>query len=284
MKVGIQLFSVRNLMARDPIAAIKAVTKMGYRALEVANHSADTDIGVGFGVGAKELLRVLDGEGASVVSAHIFPMVSSVMDAILEYFTELGTKYIVMPMDFFKSREDTLKKAEILNAIGRHCAKMGMVLLYHNHFHEFQRFGETTAYELLMEHTDPVLVKIELDTYWAARGGHDVVALLKKYKERVRLLHQKDFPTACATELDLIDAVNRNAAVVDLAYFQNVVTPESFTEIGTGMLPIQDFITVGNDVCKVDYLILEQDFSAHDELESLRISMDSLKRYSGITW
>jgi sugar phosphate isomerase/epimerase len=191
---------------------------------------------------------------------------------------------MIMPMDFYLSREDVLKKAETLNAIGRHCAKMGMTLLYHNHFHEFQRFGDKTVFELLMENTDASLVQIELDTYWACRGGQDPIALFKKYGERMRLIHQKDFPAAHKAELNLIDAVNSGAAAVSMEYFMKVVKPESFTEIGTGILPIQDFINAGNEVCKVDYIILEQDFSTHDELESIRISMDSFKKFSGIEW
>jgi sugar phosphate isomerase/epimerase len=161
---------------------------------------------------------------------------------------------------------------------------MGMTLLYHNHFHEFQRFGDKMVYDLLMENTDASLVKLELDTYWACRGGQDPVALFKKYGQRMRLIHQKDFPAAHKAELNLIDAVNSGAAAVSMEYFMKVVKPESFTEIGTGILPIQDYINAGNEVCKVDYLILEQDFSAHDELESIRISMDSFKKFSGIEW
>jgi hypothetical protein len=60
MKVGIQLFSVRNHMAKDPIATVRAVVQEGYRYLEAANHTADKDPGVGFEVAAKELKQVAD--------------------------------------------------------------------------------------------------------------------------------------------------------------------------------------------------------------------------------
>jgi sugar phosphate isomerase/epimerase len=284
MKVGIQLFSVRAHMAQDPIATIKAVVKEGYRHLEVANHAADKDPGVGFGVSAKEIKQVLDGEGAQVFSAHIFPMDTNALKPVLEYHSQIGTKYVAMPMDFYLNRDDTLRKAEALNIAGASCAEAGMTLLYHNHFHEFQLFNGTSVYDLLLQHTDPGLVKVELDTYWALRGGYDPIAFLKKYGERVRLIHQKDYPAQYKDELNLIDKVNRGGLKVDMEYFRSVVSAKTFTEIGTGIMDIQGIIDVGNGSCKSDYIVLEQDHSLHDEIESIRISMKSFKRFSGIEW
>ncbi|GHU69476.1 hypothetical protein FACS189450_02430 [Spirochaetia bacterium] len=284
MKVGIQLYSVRNRMAKDPASAIKAVAAEGYRYLEVANHNADKDSGLGFGVSAKEIREVLKEAGASVVSAHIFPMDPKSVEKVLEYHGEIGTKYIVMPMGFYTDREDTLRQAEALNTVGKACAKAGMALLYHNHFHEFQLFSGKTVFDTLMENTDPGLVKIELDTYWAMRGGQDPVRILKDYGERVRLIHQKDFPTEFRGEINLIDKVNQGKIKVDMEYFIGVVSEKTFTEIGTGLMDIQSIIDAGNNICKTDYVILEQDFSQHDEIESIRISMDSFRKFKGIQW
>jgi sugar phosphate isomerase/epimerase len=271
-------------MKEDPIATIKAVTKEGYRFLEVANHAADKDPGVGFGVPAKEKKAVLDGEGAQVVSAHIFPMDTKALGPVLEYHRQIGTKYMVMPMGFYQGREDALRQAEALNQAGKECAAAGMTLLYHNHFHEFQIFEGAAVFDILLQNTDPALVKVELDTYWALRGGQDPVAFLKKHGERVRLLHQKDFPAAYKDQINLIDKVNQTKAKVDMEYFIGLVSPQTFTEIGTGIMDIQSIIDAGNKVCKADYVILEQDFSSHDELESIKISMASFKKFTGIEW
>jgi sugar phosphate isomerase/epimerase len=284
MKVGIQLYSVRNHMAQDPIGTIRHVAEAGYRYIEVANHQADKDSGVGFGVGAKEIKKALEGTGAQIVSAHIFPLTLETIKPVLEYFTELGAAYLVAPMDFFKSKADALTKAETYNKLAELCAGAGIQFLYHNHFHEFQIFEGMTAFDLIMEHTDPKLVGVELDTYWAARGGQDPVALLAKYGKRMRLIHQKDFPAAERDKLNLIDKVNKDAARVDMEYFTGVVAPETFIEIGLGILPIQEIINTGNRICKADYIVLEQDFSRHDEYESIRISMESFKKFTGIEW
>ncbi|MDR2618818.1 MAG: sugar phosphate isomerase/epimerase [Treponema sp.] len=284
MKVGIQLYSVRNHIAQDPIATIKTVAAEGYRYLEAVNYNACKDCGVGFGVPAKEIKQVLDGEGARIISAHIFPMDSETLGPVLEYHRQIGTKYVVMPMDFYQDREEVLRKAEGLNKAGRQCADAGMTLLYHNHFHEFQIFDKTTIIDLILIHTDPALVKLELDTYWAMRGGQDPVALLKKYGERVRLIHQKDFPAEYKDEVNLIDAVNQGRLKVDMQYFESGVSDKAFTEAGAGIMDIQKIINAGNVICKSEYIILEQDYSLYDEIESIRISMKSFKKFKGIVW
>jgi sugar phosphate isomerase/epimerase len=284
MQVGIQLYSVRKYMAQDPVAAVKTVIREGYRYLETANHTADKDPGVGFGVSAKEMKEILDGEGARIVSAHVFPMTDNILGPVLEYYRQLGTKYLVVPMGFYPSRDAALRMAEDLNRIGKTCAEARINLLYHNHFQEFQIFDGSTVFDLILEHTDPDLVKLELDTYWAMRGGQDPAALLKKWGERVRLIHQKDYPAEYKDHINLIDKVNREHLTVDMGYFMSLDIEKTFTEIGTGMMDIQAIVDAGNGYCKADYIILEQDRSSHDEFESIRISMENFKRFTGIEW
>jgi sugar phosphate isomerase/epimerase len=284
MKVGIQLYSVRNHMAQDPIDTIRKVAEAGYRYIEVANHNADTDAGVGFGVSAKEVNELLKETGAKIFSAHIFPMDPAKMTPILEFHQAIGTKYFVQPMDFFKDRDETLRKAEELNSVGARCREYGMQLLYHNHFHEFQHFGDKTIYELLMENTDPELVKIELDTYWTTRGEQDPIALLKKYGKRVRLVHQKDYTKGYEAERDLIASVEATNDYVDLDRFNRDVRPETFTEIGTGVMDIQSIIDTAIEYCDSEYIVLEQDHSQYDEMKSIAISMDSFRKFKGVEW
>jgi sugar phosphate isomerase/epimerase len=284
MKVGIQLYSVRNHMEKDPIGTIRHVAEAGYRYIEVANHQADKDHGVGFGASAGEIKKALEGTGAQIVSAHIFPLTRETIKPVLDYFAELGTAYLAAPMDFFADKAEILAKCKVYNEMAGLCAGAGIKFLYHNHFQEFKILEGKTVFDHIMENTDPALVGAELDTYWAARGGQDPVSLLAKYGERMRLIHQKDFPAAEKGKINLIDAVNRDNITVDMDYFVSVVSPETFTEIGTGILPVQEIIDTGNRACKADYIILEQDFSRYDEYESIRISMESFKKFTGIEW
>lgn len=284
MKVGIQLYSVRNHMAENPVDTIRKVANEGYRYIEVANHNADKDAGIGFGISAEETKALLKETGAQIFSAHIFPLNPEEMTPILEFHKEIGTKYFVQPMDFYKDRDETLRKAEMLNKVGERCKEYGMQLLYHNHFHEFQHFGPETVFELLMNHTDPELVKIELDTYWTTRGQQDPVELLKKYGKRVCLVHQKDFTKGYEAERDLLASVEAAGDYVDMDRFNRDVKPETFTEIGTGIMDIQSIIDAANTYCGSEAIVLEQDYSQHDELESIRISMESFKRFKGVEW
>lgn len=286
MKVGIQLYSVRNSMAKDPLATIQRVAEQGYRFLEVANHNAEKDYGVGFSVSPDEINKVLSQTEAKIVSAHIFPLDAEKIKPVLEYHNQIGTKYIAMPMDFYRDRNETLRKAEILNGVGEECKKAGIQLLYHNHFHEFQVFeGETESiFETLMENTDENLLQIEIDTYWALRGGVDPVEFIKKYGKRVRLIHQKDFPKDMEGQLNLLNAVHKDNIYVDMGYFNSVVPENTFTEIGNGIIDIQGIINAANEYGDVDYIILEQDYTTYDEFESIKISMENFKKLKGITW
>lgn len=282
MKVGIQLYSVRNSMAQDSLGTIEKVVNAGYKNLEVANHNADVDSGVGFGVSAYETNELINKLDAHIVSAHIFPMNPERIDAVLEYHKILGTKFIVMPMAFYFSHQDALDMAEQLNRVGEKCALAGMELLYHNHFHELQVFDGETVYETIMKNTDPALVKIELDTYWILRGKQNPVAFLKKFGKRVRLLHQKDYPFGYDDELDLLTKVGTDP--INMERFVSEVDEKTFTEIGKGIIPIQEIINTAVEYCDVDYIILEQDYTQHDEMESIKISMDSFRKFTGVTW
>lgn len=289
MKVGIQLYSVRNHMAENPLDTIRQVVKTGYRYIEVANHNADKDIGVGFGVPAAAVKALLEEVNASIFSAHLHPLESFLTNdaktaQILDYHQQIGTKFIVMPMDFYRNRDEVLNKADLLNKIGKKCADAGMELLYHNHFHEFQTFEGESIYSILMDNTDPSLVKIELDTYWCMRGQQNPVELLKKYGKRVRLIHQKDFPKGLEKQLDLLAPVEADSIYVDMMYFNSVVAKDTFTEIGTGIIDIQSIIDTANQYCGSEYIVLEQDYSQLGELQSISVSMESFKKFHGIQW
>ncbi|NLL90972.1 MAG: sugar phosphate isomerase/epimerase [Ruminococcaceae bacterium] len=283
MKIGIQLYSVRNRMAADPIDTIKKVAEAGYKHLEVANHDAYNDFGVGFGITAQQTKELLAETGVEVFGAHISPLADDTpFDEILEFHNEIGTKYITQAIDFFADKDELLRKTELYNRIGERCHKAGIQYLYHNHFHEFQCFDGVTVLELIMQNTDPDYVKIELDTYWACRGKQNPVEVMKKYGERIRLIHQKDFSKGYEDEMDLLSGLENSP--IGMEEFESVIKKETFTEIGTGVLPIQDFIDAANKYCKCDYIVLEQDYSTHDEIDSIKISMESFKKFTGTEW
>ncbi len=282
MKIGIQLYSVREHMQKDPVGTIREVVAAGFRHLEVANHNALNDPGVGFGVSAKEIRAVLSELGADIFSAHVFPLQTESIKPVLEYHQEIGTRFIAVPMDFYRDQDEVLRKAAHLNQIGELCREYGIQLLYHNHYHEFRHFGDDTIFDTLMKESDKDLVGIELDTYWTMRSGNDPVEVMKRYGDRVRLIHQKDYPGDYQGPMNLLASVEAEQAYVDMYRFGRDVEKESFTEIGKGIMNIQEIINVAKDVCKSEYLVLEQDQTSHGELESIRISAAELRKFSGL--
>jgi sugar phosphate isomerase/epimerase len=173
----------------------------------------------------------------------------------------------------------------MFNTVGELARERGMRFYYHNHFQEFQRFGDDYVYDLILGNTDPELVKLEIDTYWMYRGGQDPVEWMKKCAGRVILVHQKDFPADAPQPLNLYDGVVSPVENIDMAVFEERKDTRCFTEIGTGVLPIQSIIDTASALPNVEYLILEQDHTALDEIVSVRTSRHAFtSSFTGISW
>ena len=287
IRIGLQLYSVRQSLAADPWGTLEAIAAAGYTTIEAANHDAMNDPGVGFGVSASEFRTRLDELGLSIAGCHINPLDIGILPRAFAYQAELGNTDFGCDIEFFPSndRDYILRRAETFNQIGALAKSHGMRFYYHNHFQEFQRCGDQYVYEMIMEHTDPELVKIEMDTYWMYRGGQDPLMWMERYADRVILLHQKDFPIESPQPLNLFDGVFSPTEDIDIDNFVERKDPRCFTEIGTGVLPIQDIIDAAAALPHLDYLILEQDHTALPELESIRVSATAFRdKFTGISW
>lgn len=287
VRVGLQLYSVRNSLAQDAWGTLARLAEAGFKHLEAANHNALHDPGVGFGVAASELRSQLADLGMSIVGCHINPLNVDILPRALDYQVELGNTQFGCDIEFFPygDRDFVMRRAELFNQVGELARERGMRFYYHNHFQEFQRFGDDYVYDLILENTDPDLVKLELDTYWMYRGGQDPIEWMKKYADRVILVHQKDFPVDAPQPLNLYDGVVSRTENIDMAVFDERKDKRCFTEIGTGVLPIQSILDAANALPALDYLILEQDHTALDEIDSVRTSREAFaSNFTGISW
>ena len=287
LRVGLQLYSVRNALARDPWGTLAQLAEAGFTHLEAANHHARTDPGVGFGVAAPELRAQLADLGLSIIGCHINPLDLEILPRALEYQAELGNTQFGCDIEFFPygDRDYVLRRSELYNQVGELARAHGMRFYYHNHFQEFQRFGDEYVYDLILQNTNPELVKLELDTYWMYRGGQDPITWMQKCADRVILLHQKDFPAGAPQPLNLYDGVVSPTENIDMAVFDDRKDERCFTEIGTGVLPIQSIIDAAGALPNVEYLILEQDHTAMDEIDSVRTSREAFAtKFTGISW
>lgn len=286
VRAGLQLFSVRESLAADPWSALGGLADAGFTALEAANHDARNDPGVGFGVGAAELRDKLADLGLRIVGCHVNPLDVELLPGVLDYQAELGNTQIGCDIEFYPygDRDYVLRRAETFNKVGGLCHERGMRFYYHNHFQEFQRFGDETVYELVLENTDPQLVQIEVDTYWMYRGGQDPLEWMRRYRDRVVLIHQKDFPADAPQPLSMYDGIVGLGEPITMEVFMQRLEPRCFTEIGSGVLPINDILAEAAQLPNMDYLLLEQDHTTLAELESVRRSKAGLSALGGVTW
>lgn len=288
VKVGLQLFSIKEAMAKNPLEAIKKAAECGYRYLEAANHNALEDEGIGFGVSTTELKKVLADTGTQIISAHIYPFDKEKYKAILEYNAEIGTRDMIYPMDRFQDQDDVMRRCELLNEYGEMTNEYGMRFSYHNHANEFMTVSRRMIMDLILDNTDADKVGFELDTYWAMRAGVDPIEYIHKFSDRICLLHQKDMPKESKSPINIFRKLEREVEAEHMAafrYCKQCVDDTDFTEIGTGIMDIQGILDAANEVGSIDYMILEQDTTRlADEIASIKRSMEEFHKFRGIDW
>ena len=198
-RIGLQLYTLRDEIPKDVVKVMERVAASGYQEVEVFGYSPSTHFW-GFSPGA--FAEILDSNNLKAISGHYdfdeyLGPASKLQrfDAYINAASVLKHRYLTIPYineKFRTSADDYKKLAEKFNQAGEKCQKSGLQLAYHNHAFEFQQFGETTGYDILLAETDPKLVKFELDLYWVVRAGRDPLELFKKNKGRFELWHVKD--------------------------------------------------------------------------------------------
>jgi len=196
--IGVQLWSVREDMKKDPVGTLKAIRKMGYREIE----------GFGFANGKfwgktpKEFRQFLADNGLAMPSAHLALTTQHFVNGALtdewkkaaDSAAVMGQQFVVSPwMNAEERQGDKLKQLlEAMNKAGEYCKQLGMRFGYHNHDFEFQQSGDKLIYQHIIDNTDPQLVSLQLDLYWAVFAGQDPIEWLKKYPGRFCSFHVKD--------------------------------------------------------------------------------------------
>jgi sugar phosphate isomerase/epimerase len=187
-RIGIQLYTVRDEMAKGADAAITAIAKLGYKQVEFAGL---------YGKSPKDMRTLIDSLGLTSPSSHIdLGRWRKDPAAVYAEANALGNKYVVMPWLSPEQRggTDSWKTlAADCNRWAEGAKKAGLGFAYHNHDFEFDPLpGGGTAYDILTKETDASLVKFEMDLYWTTKAGQDPIALFKKWPGRFPMVHVKD--------------------------------------------------------------------------------------------
>ena len=186
-QIALQMYTVRDRTAQDFAGTLRQVAEMGYRAVELAGYG---------GLSATELRSTLDDCGLRAIAAHT-PYTAFVERAeeVCAELKGLGCDFAVVPSlpQEFRTDEALLREAAAnFNRWGAIARDAGLRFAYHNHAFEFAPLANGTPYDILLGETDPELVKMELDLFWAQYGGVDAVELTRKLGARAPLLHVKD--------------------------------------------------------------------------------------------
>lgn len=193
-KIGLQLYSVNQDMGNVD-ASLAKVAKAGYTVVETLGSPNC------FGFPAAEFKALCDKHGLSIISTHTSIAMdpkneAAVMDkwrSVFEGLRTMGAKYCVIPgFNLGKSLADLKQVCEYFNKVGKLAKEYGLKLGYHNHAHEYDLCEGKVKWEYMIENTDPESVFFQMDVYWTTQGGKNPVDYLKKYPERIKMLHIKD--------------------------------------------------------------------------------------------
>lgn len=186
--VGIQLYTVRKEMLADAVGTLKQLAKIGYKELE----SARSNKGHYYGLSAGEIKKITKDLGMTLRSGHVH--IDQDWQKTVDEAAEAGQEYLICSS--LPSRGQTVenyqKVADTFSKAAEECKKSKLQFGYHNHEYEFEKAGDKILYDILLERTDPNLVKMELDLGWVILTGNDPVTYFEKYPGRFPLWHLKD--------------------------------------------------------------------------------------------
>ncbi|MBX3257509.1 MAG: sugar phosphate isomerase/epimerase [Chitinophagaceae bacterium] len=184
---GLQLYSLRDDLPKDPKGILKQVAGFGYNQVE----SFEGAQGMFWGLGNTGFKKYMDQLGMSIVSSHCD--INKDFEKKAGEAGAIGMKYLICPyIGAQKTLDDYKKFAEKFNACGDICKQNGLKFAYHNHGYTFKPVDGVYPQDVLMENTNPDTVDFEMDMYWVVTAGEDPVAWLEKYPYRFKLCHVKD--------------------------------------------------------------------------------------------
>jgi sugar phosphate isomerase/epimerase len=198
-KISVQLYTLRNQLSIDLPGSLAELAAIGYTRVEHAGFVGRT---------AAQFRAALDAAGIRATSGHVGipqPFDANVWEQALEDSNVVGNHYIVHPYFGGDATGQPIRDGAVyrafakdLNKAGKLAKRAGLDFGYHNHHNEFARQdgGKQTGYDILTSQTDPGLVHLEVDLFWAARGAHDPVDLIESNRGRIRQVHVKDLDPA----------------------------------------------------------------------------------------
>jgi len=268
-RLGVQLYSVRDAMMKDPAGSLKKLADMGYVHVEHANYVERKF----YKYTPKDFKKLLDDTGLQMPSGHTV-MVAADWDDTKNDFTdkwkytiedaaEVGQRYVISPWldEALRTDMDKLKKfMDQFNKCGELCKSHGMSFGYHNHNFEFKtKIGDGNLYDYILANTDPTLVLQQMDIGNMLGAGGIAMDLLKKYPGRFELMHVKDeIKSDTGQGMDGYDS----------------------TILGTGVMPVHDIVKEARKIGGTSQFIIEQEsYQGKDPFDCVKIDLQTMKKW-----
>ena len=254
--IGVQLYTVRDLMKNDFDGTIAKVAQIGYKEVEFAGY---------FGRSADQVKAVLDKNGLKAPSTHVqYDELDDKFPSVIEFSKAINLEYIIcpwIPPELRKSPDIWKQASDKFNKCGEQTKAAGMQFGYHNHWFEFLPTNGVLPYDELLRLCDPNLVKMEMDLCWVSTTGTDPVKYFEKYPGRFPLVHVKDVKT--------MPKVTEGGA-------QNFGDTVDLTEVGSGVIDWKR-IFAHADQAGIKHYIVEHDHPKQP-LESIKGSYEYLSK------
>ncbi len=249
-QVAVTLYTLRDFTQtpKDIAATLRKVRAIGYQAVQASAMGP---------IPEDEFLKILDGEGLTLCATH--EPADAILDEpekVADRLRRLNCKYTAYPAPKdidFGSESAVSHWISRLDRAGKILAEAGQTLTYHNHHHEFRRLGNRTILEKIYAETDPRHLQAEIDTYWVQYGGGDPVAWCRRLKNRLPLLHIKDY------------AIVEDSRV-------------TYAEIGSGNLDFPAIIHAAEE-SGCQWFIVEQDTCPGDPFASIQKSFNHIRAH-----
>lgn len=197
-RVGIQLYSIKDALAKDFTGSLQKLSDIGYASVEAYGFDGHLFLGKKL----KEVSSILDGMGMKLSGTHtgsgVLPADTNAKEWDFwkkcsdEVKAAGGKRAIQAWLPEPKTMDELKKLAEHYNRVGEVCKKSGIKFGHHNHSAEMKKIDGTIIYDYLIEHTDPSLVFFQFDFGHALEAGADCVAYVKKYPGRFTCWHASD--------------------------------------------------------------------------------------------
>jgi sugar phosphate isomerase/epimerase len=267
--LGVQLYSVRDDMKKDPLATLKLVAKAGYKNVEHANY-IDRKF---YGWSAQEFRKVLDDLGLHMPSGHTV-MNQSHWDMATNDFTDkwkytvedaavMGQKYVISPWldEAYRKDYDGLKKyMEVFNKSGELCKKSGMKFGYHNHDFEFsESLNGEKVFDIILQNTDPSLVAQQLDIGNMYHAGGIALDIMKKYPGRFESMHVKD------------EIKTTGNGEMGGGYESTV--------LGKGVIPVKEIVDLGRKSGTTNFIIEQESYQGKAPIDTIAEDYKIMKKW-----